>query len=116
MNICPVEGEVLDIEIVEEGRKQRVLSGMVYVCTCSIAVVVVDWDVGTVDWELFKIGASVAIELGVEVGEETALEEGVFGEVDAADDVAWLELRGVRDRFEYGGGGEVTMTCSVSAK
>jgi hypothetical protein len=29
----------------------------------------------------------VAVELSVEVGEETALEEGVLGEVNAADDV-----------------------------
>lgn len=70
---------------------------MVGVCggysTCSVAVVVVDWCAGTVDGELLEVGAAVTVELGVEVGEETALQEGVLGEVDTADDVARLELR-----------------------
>lgn len=61
--------------------------------TCSVAVVVVDWCAGTVDGELLEVGAAVTVELGVEVGEETALQEGVLGEVDTADDMARLELR-----------------------
>lgn len=79
-----------------------------------------DGDAGLVDGELFEVGAAVAVELGVEVGEETALEEGVVGEVDAADDVAGLELSCqyfwtvvMRVRGEEG---ELTMACSVSAK
>lgn len=52
-----------------------------------------NWCAGTVDGELLEVGAAVTVELGVEVGEETALEEGVIGEVDTADDVARLELR-----------------------
>lgn len=49
-------------------------------------------DAGLVDGELFEVRAAVTVELGVEVGKEAALEEGVVGEVDAADDVAGLEL------------------------
>jgi hypothetical protein len=48
------------------------------VLRCAVAVVVVNGDVRTVDGELLEIGAAVAVELGVEVGEEPALEEGVF--------------------------------------
>jgi hypothetical protein len=35
---------------------------------------------------VLEVGTTVAVELSVEVGEETALEEGVLGEVNAADD------------------------------
>lgn len=52
-----------------------------------------NWCAGTVNGELLEVGTAVAVELGVEVGEETALKEGVVGEVDTADDVARLELR-----------------------
>lgn len=60
--------------------------------TGSVAVVVVDRNSGTVNRELFEVRSAVAVELGVEVGEESALEERILGEVDAADDVAGLEL------------------------
>lgn len=60
--------------------------------TCAIAVVVVNWDAGLVDGQLFEVGAAVAVQLGVEVGEETALQQRVLGEIDSADDVAGLEL------------------------
>jgi hypothetical protein len=46
-----------------------------------------------VDRKLLKVRAAVAVELRVEVREETALEERVLSEVDAADDVAGLELQ-----------------------
>lgn len=60
--------------------------------TGSVAVVVVDWNTGTVNGELFEVRSAVAVELCVEVGEESALEERILGEVDAADDMAGLEL------------------------
>ena len=61
----------------------------------TVAVVVVDGHARLVDGQLFKVGAAVAVELRVQVGEETALQEGILGEVDASDEVARLELTGV---------------------
>lgn len=58
-----------------------------------------DWHARTVDGELFEVGAAVAVQLCVQVGEEAALQEGVFGEVDSADDVARLELGNVSIAF-----------------
>ena len=83
--------------------------------TCSITVVVVDWRAGAVDRELLEVGTTVAVQLSVEVREETALEEGVLGEVDAADDVARLEQRKL---VFLASDNDLrrTMTCSVSAK
>jgi hypothetical protein len=83
--------------------------------TCSVAVVVVNWCAGTVDGELFEVGTAVTVELGVQIGEETALEEGILGEINAADDMTRLELNKLvllvgDDRLRH------TMTCSVSAK
>lgn len=84
---------------------------------CAIAVVVVDRDAGTVDGQLLEVGATVAVELGVQVGEETALEERVFCEIDTADDVTRLELgRLVLGDAQIRGIECHTMTCSVSAK
>lgn len=60
--------------------------------TCTITVVVMDWDARLVNGQLFEVGAAVAVQLGVEVREETALQQRVFGKVDSADDVAGLEL------------------------
>jgi hypothetical protein len=60
--------------------------------TCAVAVIVVDGDMGTVYGQLLEVGAAVTVELGVEVGEKTTLEKRVFGEVNTADYVAWLEL------------------------
>lgn len=71
---------------------------------------------GTVNGELFKVRSAVAVELCIEVGEESALEERVLGEVDAADDVAGLELYNVRDGIRWSAVVGPTMTCSVSAK
>jgi hypothetical protein len=47
----------------------------------------------TVDWELLEIWPAMAIELGVQIGKDTALKKGVLREVNAADDVTWLELQ-----------------------
>lgn len=58
----------------------------------AIAVVIVDWDARLVNGKLLEVWAAVTVKLRVEVGEETALEEGVFSEVNTADDVARLEL------------------------
>lgn len=46
----------------------------------------------TVDRELFKVRSTISVELSVQVREQTALEKRVLGEIDAADDVAGLEL------------------------
>lgn len=58
----------------------------------AVAVVVVDGHNGTVDGELLKVGTAVTAQLGVEVREDAALQKRVLGEVDAADNVAGLEL------------------------
>jgi hypothetical protein len=55
------------------------------VLCCAVAVIVVDGDVWPVDRELLEVGAVVPVQLRVEVGEESALEERVVCEVDAAD-------------------------------
>lgn len=57
----------------------------------TVAVVVVDGGVRHVDGQLLKVGAAVPVQLGVEVREKTALQQRVFGKVDAAHDVAGLE-------------------------
>jgi hypothetical protein len=28
---------------------------------CSVSVVVVDWDMGTIDWELLEVGTAVTV-------------------------------------------------------
>lgn len=60
----------------------------------AVAVVVVDGHRGPVDGELLEVRAAVAVQLGVEIGEDASLEERVLGEVDAPDDVARLKLQG----------------------
>lgn len=60
--------------------------------TCSIAIVVVDGNARLVNGELFKVGATVTVQLSVQVGEQTALQKRVFGEVNTADNVTRLEL------------------------
>lgn len=57
----------------------------------TVTVVVVDGGMRHVNGELLKVGAAVAVQLGVEVREKTALQQRVFGKVDAAHDVAGLE-------------------------
>lgn len=51
-----------------------------------------DRHTGLVNGQLLKVGTSVTVQLGVQVGEETALEQRVIGEIDTTDDVAGLEL------------------------
>jgi hypothetical protein len=57
----------------------------------AVTVVVVDGSVRHVDGELLKVGAAVAVQLGVEVREKAPLQQRVLGKVDAAHDVAGLE-------------------------
>jgi hypothetical protein len=63
------------------------------VLPCTISVVVVNRNMWTVDWELLEIWPAMAIELGVQIGKDTTLKKGVLREVNAADDVTWLELQ-----------------------
>lgn len=64
----------------------------------SIPVVVVDRDPGTVDWDLFKVRTTIAVQLSIEVGENTSLKQWIFSKVNTTDDVArlklWLLVRG----------------------
>lgn len=66
----------------------------------SVSVVVEHRAHWTVDWQLFPIDAQAA-DLGVEVGEVSALEKWIVGEVDARDDVAGAEcdLLGLGEEF-----------------
>lgn len=84
--------------------------------TSAITVVVVDRDTRTVDRQLLEVGAVVTVELGIEVGEDTALEEWVICEVDTAHDVSRLELQRGQRLESHSRVRVPTMTCSVSAK
>ena len=57
-----------------------------------IAVVVMNGDDWPVDGYLLKVRPTMPVELGVEVREDPALQQRIFGEVNASDNVAWLEL------------------------
>lgn len=57
----------------------------------AITVVVVDLCARAVDGKLLEVGPTVTVELGVEVGEESTLQQRILAEVNAADDVARLE-------------------------
>jgi hypothetical protein len=59
----------------------------------------VDGNARLVNGELFKVGATVTVQLSVQVGKQTALQERVFSEVNTADNVTWLELFAVSQRF-----------------
>lgn len=66
----------------------------------AVTVVVVDGGERSVDRELLEVGTVVSAELGIKVREKTSLQQGVLAEVNAANDVAWLELHGyVSSRF-----------------
>lgn len=65
----------------------------------AIPVVVVNGHNGPVDGQLLKVGASVSVDLGVKVGENPALEQRIFGKVDASHNVARLELRFVSEKL-----------------
>lgn len=60
--------------------------------TEAVTVVVVNGLARTVDGDLLEVGTAVTGQLGVQVGEQTALQQGVIGEVNARNDVAGLEL------------------------
>lgn len=45
-----------------------------------------------VDGDLLEVGPAVSVQLRVQVREETSLQQGIIGEIDATDDVARLEL------------------------
>jgi hypothetical protein len=57
----------------------------------AVTLVVVDLGDGAVDGDFVEVGAAQADQLGVEVGEETALQQGVVGEVDARYHVPRME-------------------------
>lgn len=81
----------------------------------SVPVVVVDRGDGAVDGELLKVGTSVSVQLSVEIGKDASLKQRVIGEVDAAHDVARLELYSLATDKTLRRG-KHTMICSVSAK
>jgi len=56
----------------------------------TVTLVVHDWAYWTVDWEFLPVGAKTG-QLGVEVGEVTALEKRVIGETNTWNDVAGAE-------------------------
>lgn len=60
--------------------------------TCSITVVVMDRNARLVDRQLLKVGATVTVQLSVEVGEQTTLQKGILGKVNTTNDVTRLEL------------------------
>jgi hypothetical protein len=68
-----------------------------------------------VNRDLLKVRPAVSVELCVKVREQTALEKRILGKVDAAYNVARLELlmlvtKNLKCQAEH------TITCSVSAK
>lgn len=58
----------------------------------TVTLVVVHTSAWPVDWELLKVGISMAVELRIEVREDTALQQRVFAKVNTADNVTGLEL------------------------
>ena len=84
---------------------------------CStIAIIVVERYDGTVNRQLLEIGAAVAIELSIKVGEDSALKQRVVGKVNATHDMPWLKLLYVRTDTSPSWVCRRTMICSVSAK
>ena len=70
----------------------------VYEVLCeAVTIIIVNRNTRTIDGELFKVRPTVTVELGVEVGVDAALQERVVGEINAADDVARLELGDMLD-------------------
>lgn len=61
------------------------------VLSSTIPIVVMNGSTRAVDGQLLKVGASMSVELSVEVREDTALQQRVFSEVDAADNVSRLK-------------------------
>lgn len=64
------------------------------ILTSTISVVIVNRGNRAVDRKLLKVGTSVAVDLGIEIGEDAALQQRVVGEVNPTHDMAWLKLIG----------------------
>lgn len=58
----------------------------------SIAIVVVNRNDRPVDGKLLKVGATVSVDLSIQVREDAALQQRVLREVDASHNMARLEL------------------------
>lgn len=85
----------------------------------AVTVVIVDAGARPVDGELLEVGVAVAVELGIEVREDAALQQRIFGEVDASDNVPGLELTRAVSMPAYIAlrrHTTRTITCSTSAK
>ena len=64
----------------------------------AVALEVHDRALGRVDRDLLEVGTAETGDLGVEIGEDAALQQRIVGEVDAGHDVAWRRRRPVRFR------------------
>jgi hypothetical protein len=62
------------------------------VLASTIAVVVVNGDHRAIDRKLLEVGTAMAVDLGVKIGEDATLQQRVFSEVNAANNVSRLEL------------------------
>lgn len=62
------------------------------VLSSTVTIVVVNRHMGSVDWELLEVRATMSVQLSVKVGKDSALKQRVFGEINTANDVAGLEL------------------------
>ena len=62
------------------------------ILSSTVTVVVMDGDHRPVDGQLLEVRPTMSVQLGVEVGEDPALQQRILGEVDPPDDMAWLEL------------------------
>ena len=73
--------------------------------THAVTVVVVDGYTWAINRELLEVRPAVSVKLSVEVRKKAALKKGVFRKVNAADDMARLELRSElakHERQKYG--------------
>lgn len=62
------------------------------VLASTIAVVIVNRGPWHIDGQLFKVGATMTIELGIEIGEQSSLEKRIFGKINTSDNMTRLEL------------------------
>jgi hypothetical protein len=65
----------------------------------AITIVVVNRDHRPVDGQLLEVRAAISVQLCIKIGEDTSLQEGIFGEVDSSYDVTWLKLGGCVSTF-----------------
>lgn len=86
------------------------------VLACSVSVVIMNWDVGAIDWELLKVGSTMTVQLRVQVRKDSTLKQRILTEVNSTDDMTGLELMRVSMGFRFCFLDELTITCSVSAK